>query len=115
MPIYLYSEKLPAIKMPQIKAVTPFIHLSKRHYLSLFFIALFGTYYHIIFHSCFIHFDHLDDMNLLTRLLNEPSFVLKDLFFVATGWYLTSVAFRISQLYKTQHWNNRVVPFLKEL
>ena len=86
------------------------LHLNKRHYLSLLFIALFGTYYHIIVHGGFIH---LDDMNLLTRLLNESSFVLKDLFFVASGWYLTSVAFRISQLYKAQHRDNRTVPFLK--
>jgi len=97
------------------------LQLNKRHYLSLLFIAIFGTYYHIIFHGGFIH---LDDMNLLTRLLNERSFVLKDLFFphtvmgyyrpmielsyrldhllwfdVASGWHLTNVVLHALNTY----------------
>jgi len=90
------------------------LRLNTRHYLALLFIAIFGTYYYIFVQGDFIH---LDDMELMTRLLNEPSFVLKDLFFpqkvvayyrpmielsyqldhflwgdVATGWHLTNVA-----------------------
>ncbi len=90
-----------------------FDQLRTWHYLSLLFIAVFGTYYYIIVHGGFIH---LDDLNLITRLLNEPSFVLKDLFFPekvlayyrpiielsyrldhlvwsdsASGWHLTNV------------------------
>ncbi len=89
------------------------LRLNTRHYLALLFIAIFGTYYFIFVRGDFIH---LDDMELMTRLLNEPSFVLKDLFFpqkvvayyrpmielsyqldhflwgdVATGWHLTNI------------------------
>ncbi len=52
--------------------------LNTRHYLSLLFIAIFGTYYFVIVYGDFIL---LDDMNLINRLLNERSFVLKDIFF----------------------------------
>jgi tetratricopeptide (TPR) repeat protein len=75
------------------------LHLNKWHYLSLLFIAIFGTYYHIIVHGGFIH---LDDMTLLTRLLNEPSFVLKDLFFPhhVTGYYrpMIELSYRLDHL-----------------
>lgn len=84
---------------------------SKRHYLSLLFIAIFGTYYQSIVNGGFIN---LDDMNLMNTLLNEP-FHLKDIIFPhvksyyrplcelsfwldhffwfdsASGWHLTNV------------------------
>jgi protein O-mannosyl-transferase len=85
------------------------------HHLSLLFIVIFGTYYFIIIRGDFIA---LDDMNLMTRLLNDSSFDLKSIFFpqhlgsyyrpllelsykldhfiwfdVASGWHLTNVIF----------------------
>lgn len=52
--------------------------LDTRHYLAFLFIAIFGTYYYIIVHGDFIN---LDDMALMTRLLNESPLDLKALFF----------------------------------
>lgn len=85
------------------------------HHISLLFIAIFGTYYFIIIHGDFIA---LDDWNLITRLLNNRSFLLKSIIFpqyigsyyrplvelsyrldhiiwfdVASGWHLTNVLF----------------------
>ena len=81
--------------------------------ISLLFIAVFGTYYYIIVHGDFIA---LDDMNLMSHLLNDRSLSLKSIFFpqhfgnyyrpllelsyridhfiwfdVASGWHLTNV------------------------
>ncbi len=73
--------------------------LNKGHYLSLLFIAIFGTYYYSIVHGGFIQ---LDDMNLMNRLLNEPSFVLKDLFFPrnVTSYYrpMIELSYRLDHL-----------------
>ena len=93
------------------------VHLTMRHHLSLLFIAIFATYYYSILRGGFIQ---LDDMNLMNRLLNNPSFVLKDLLFplgvssyyrpmielsywldhavwfdMASGWHLTNVILHV--------------------
>jgi hypothetical protein len=75
------------------------LYLSTRHYLSLLFIAIFGTYYYSIIHGDFIH---LDDITLVTRLMNEPSFILKDLFFpnTVTSYYrpIIELSYRLDYL-----------------
>jgi len=73
--------------------------LCTRHYLSLLFISIIGTYYYIIFHGDFIL---LDDFDVMTRLLNEHSFSFKDIFFPsALGYYyrpMIELSFRIDYL-----------------
>jgi tetratricopeptide (TPR) repeat protein len=73
-------------------------HLNSKHYLALLFIAVFGTYYHSIIRGGFIN---LDDTAVVTRLLNEPTFVLKDVFFLPTATYyrpMIELSYRLDHL-----------------
>lgn len=74
------------------------LNLNTKHYLALLFIAVFGTYYYSFIHGGFIN---LDDTAVVTRLLNEPTLSLRDLFFTHTNTYyrpIIELSYRLDHL-----------------
>jgi hypothetical protein len=109
----LLFKVMPLLKFCSTDESSRHHQLKTWYQISLLFIAVLGTYYYIIVHGDFIA---LDDMNLMSHLLNDRSLSLKSIFFpqnfgnyyrpllelsyridhfiwfdVASGWHLTNV------------------------